>query len=121
MPKVLVVDDARGIRELLKLHLSAAGYAVSLAEDAIVGGRMLLESRPDLMILEAELPYLSGYELAAALAADDETRGIPVVFLSADPEVEQKAKRLGAAAALRKPVSVQRLVQVVNLFVTQPA
>jgi CheY-like chemotaxis protein len=114
--KVLVIDDAPGVRELLHIHLSNAGYEVALAEDAIAGGHMLLESPPDLVIVDARMPYMSGYEFAAALSADEQTRHIPVVFLSADPEVHEKTKTLPAAACLSKPVTTERLLQVVALF-----
>jgi CheY-like chemotaxis protein len=114
--KVLVIDDAPGVRELLQVHLSNAGYDVAAAEDAIAGGHMVLKSPPDLIIVDAKMPYMSGYEFVAALLADDKTCRIPVVFLSGDPDEYEKAQTLPSAACLKKPVTSERLLQVVALF-----
>jgi CheY-like chemotaxis protein len=114
--KVLVIDDAPGVRDLLQVHLGNAGYEVAVAEDAIAGGHMVLKSPPDLIIVDAKMPYMSGYEFVAALLADDKTRHIPVVFLSGDPEGYEKVQTLPAAACLKKPVTSERLLQVVALY-----
>jgi CheY-like chemotaxis protein len=115
--KVLVIDDAPGVRELLQVHLRNAGYEVAVAEDAITGGHMVLESPPDLIILDARMPHMSGYEFVAALLADETTRHIPVVFLSGDPEVHEKTKALPAVPCLTKPITTDRLLEVVALYV----
>ena len=57
---ILVVDDEAAIRELLKLQLAAAGYEVVLAEDALGAARLVREAKPDLMIVDAHMPYVSG-------------------------------------------------------------
>ena len=115
--KILVIDDAADIREALKVHLENAGYVALLAEDAVVGGRIALEQRPDLVIVELQLPYMKGDEFVRALLADDQTRHIPVIFLTGDPEVHDKAAQVGAAACLAKPITSDRLLEVVALFV----
>jgi two-component system, chemotaxis family, chemotaxis protein CheY len=114
--KVLVIDDARTVRELLKLHLSNAGYDVLAAEDALAGGRMVLAHAPDLIIVDVNMPYMNGYELVEALKADAATRDIPVVFLSSNADLPERSKELGAAAYLPKPVSADRLLDVVRLL-----
>lgn len=114
--KVLVIDDAATIREVLTVHLRNAGYDVRAAEDAVVGARMVLQSPPDLIIVDAKMPYMSGYELAAALLGDEQTRHIPLVLLTSDPEGESKARELGLAAFLAKPVSAEHLLRTVARF-----
>jgi CheY-like chemotaxis protein len=94
---------------------------VLLAEDAIVGGHIVLRSAPDLIIVEPQMPYFNGYDFVAALVADEQTRGIPVVFLTADPDVETKAKKLGVAAFLPKPIAAKRVLEVVALFASPVA
>jgi len=64
---------------------------------------------------------MSGYEFAAALKADELTRNIPVVFLTTDDAVAEQARKLGADAYLNKPVTVDRLLEVVALFVPSAA
>lgn len=56
--RVLVIDDDRAIRELLSLHLGNRGYAVDTAEDAIVGGKLALRAKPQLIIVDVNMPYL---------------------------------------------------------------
>jgi DNA-binding response OmpR family regulator len=114
--KLLVIDDAPTIRDLLTLHLSNAGHDVRVAEDAIAGGRMILAEMPDLVILDVNMPYMTGYELVQVLKADQATKDLPVILLTSDPDVAEHSSELGADAYLTKPVSATRLVQVVGLF-----
>jgi DNA-binding response OmpR family regulator len=116
--KILVIDDDTSMLAFLKLHLQKAGYVVLLAEDGIVGGRLALNGSPDLILLDVEMPYLSGYELAEALRVDPATWDIPVVFLTADKQVEERTRMLRAEAYLKKPVKLERLLEVVALFTT---
>lgn len=113
--KILVVDDAKSIRDTMRLALVNAGYEVILAEDAVVAGRIVLEQQPDLMVVDVNMPYMDGYELVGALKGDAETRDIPVVFLSASHDVEERASDLGAAAWLHKPVLADKLLAAVAL------
>ena len=114
--KVLVIDDARTARELLRLHLSNAGHQVRAAEDAVAGGRMILAETPDLIIVDVNMPYMSGYELVEALKSDEGTRGIPVVLLTSNADEAERARQLGADAYLPKPISATRLLEVVGRF-----
>ena len=74
----------------LKQHLQNAGFSVLLAEDWIVGGHLVLNAAPDLILVDVQMPYLSGYELVEALKADSATWDIPVVFLTSDKHVEER-------------------------------
>ena len=105
------------MRDLLRLHLANEGYDVLAAEDAIVGGHLMLRDPPDLVIVDVQMPYMDGYEFVAAMKGDPATRDIPVVFLTTDDNVAAHASRLGAAAYLHKPVTADRLLEVVGLFV----
>ena len=115
---VLVVDDARSIRELLHAHLSRAGYRVLLAEDAVEAGNHVVHDAPDIIILDVQMPYMSGYEFLDALKSDPDTRHIPVVILSSSPDIAHPAKKLDAVAYLAKPVLADRLLEVVALYVS---
>ena len=117
LKKVLIVDDEQSMRDLLRLHLSNQGYQVLAAEDAIVAGHIVVSEKPDLLIVDVQMPYMNGYEFVEALKGDPQTRDIPVVFLTTDDNVASQAKKLGAAAYLQKPVTADRLLEVVDLFV----
>ena len=93
-----------------------AGYEVVAAEDVISGGQAILRAPTDLILCDVELPYLDGYEFVAALKQDEQTRDIPVVFLTGRDDIDEHAARLGAAAYLRKPLMVDRLLDIVSLY-----
>ena len=110
---ILIVDDDLSIRELLRLHLSAAGYAVHVAEDAIGAGYMVLRSPPDLIICDINMPHMDGFEFIAALKADPTLPKIPVIFLTSYDQGDDRGKELGAVGYLMKPVRADRLLQLV--------
>ena len=114
-PRILVIEDSKSVRELLRLHLSNAGYRVVVAEDAIAGGNALFEEFPDLIITDINMPYMSGVEFIAALRADRTIPEIPVVFLSSQDDADQHARTLHAVAHLPKPISLERLLDIVAL------
>jgi len=110
---ILIVDDDESIRELLRMHLSAAGYEVRVAEDAIVAGYMVLRSPPDLIISDVNMPHMDGFEFVAALKADKSLPSIPVIFLTSMEEGDSRGKALGAVGYVTKPVRADRLLALV--------
>ena len=64
--RILIVEDDPCVRELLYLHLSGAGYEVLVAEDAMIGGRFLLDQRIDLLIADINMPCMDGLDLVQA-------------------------------------------------------
>lgn len=110
---ILVVDDEASIRELLRLHLSSAGYQVLVAEDAITAGYMVLRTPPDLIISDVNMPHMDGFEFIAALKSDKTLPHIPVIFLTTMEEGDYRGKDLGAVGYLTKPVRSDRLLEMV--------
>ena len=110
---ILVVDDDESLRELLRLHLSSAGYDVRVAEDAISAGYMVLKSPPDLIISDVNMPHMDGFEFVAALKADKTLPPIPVIFLTSMEEGDHRGKALGAVGYVTKPVRADRLLSLV--------
>ena len=113
MATVLVVDDDESMRALVRLHLVNAGYEVVLAEDAIVAGRLLMESAPDLLVIDAEIPYLSGIDFVAALLADSTAPSMPILFISAHEQYREKFENLGVNYLI-KPFKVDQLLAKVG-------
>lgn len=111
--RILVVDDDESLRDLLRLHLSAAGYEVSVAEDAIEAGYGILSNPPDLIISDVNMPHMSGFEFIAALKSDETISHIPVIFLTSNEESDSCGKDLGAVGYLTKPVRADRLLALV--------
>lgn len=112
--KVAVIDDDRFIRYLLDLHLRNAGYEVFVAEDAVVGGRLILERSPDVIVCDVDMPYMNGCEFAEALQTDPATRNIPVIFLTVNSN-DARVRELGASC-LQKPVTADELLRAVARF-----
>lgn len=114
--RILIIDDDIGFRDLLRIHLSAAGYQVQVAEDGVTGGRALLEQAPDLIVSDINMPFLDGFELLSLMRSDASTASIPVILLSgrSDGDTMAKAVELGAADFLTKPVTRDQLLESVE-------
>lgn len=114
--RILIIDDDVGFRDLLRLHLSAVGYKVQVAEDGVDGGRALLSNPPDLVISDVNMPFLDGFELLSLLHTDESTASIPVILLSgrSDGDTMAKAVELGAADYLTKPVTRDQLLESIE-------
>lgn len=94
----------------MRIHLGNAGYNVVLAEDAIVAAHVLAKHPPDLLLLDLDMPYMSGLEFLEALKADTSLPKFPVVFLTASAEGRDLAAKLGAAGYLGKPIFLNDLL-----------
>ncbi|HEY5899027.1 MAG TPA: response regulator [Burkholderiales bacterium] len=110
---ILVVDDEPAIRELLRLQLSAAGYDVVLAQDAGSAARMVRDARPDLMVVDAHMPHVSGLDFVSALITDSSMPWVPVIFITGRSELRNDAEALGSAC-LVKPFLSTRLIELVE-------
>jgi CheY-like chemotaxis protein len=109
---ILVVDDDAIVRELLRMHLSAAGYGVHVVGDAIAAGYLVLRTPPDLIICDVNMPHMDGFEFIGALKADKSIRDIPVIFLTSFDEGD-RGKELGVVGYLTKPVRADHLLALV--------
>ena len=110
---ILIVDDDPSIREMLGIHLRNAGYTVHSAKDGIEGGHAILKSRPDLVITDAQMPHMDGFELVEALRSDASVAFIPVIMLTSEAEWDERGKRLGVNGYVTKPVRADRLLAIV--------
>jgi DNA-binding response OmpR family regulator len=118
---VLLAEDFDDARELYRLYLEMAGFAVN---DVPSGDRVLplaVEMQPDVVVVDLGLPGLDGASVTAQLRAHPITAHIPIVVLSAHAYVEDEARALhhGAAAFLRKPCPPDELVATL-LRVSEP-
>src|SRR5207302_8440966 len=107
---ILVVDDDENIRELLRLHLSAAGYDVYVARDAISAGYMVLRNPPDLIISDVNMPHIDVLAYIAALKTDKTLPYIAVLFLTSMEERYQRANELGSGGYITSRLSAVRPV-----------
>jgi len=111
--RILVVDDDDNIRELLRLHLTSAGYEVEVAADAISAGYLVIKAPPDLIITDVNMPHMDGFEFVAALKADTTLPRIPVIFLTSVEDGDLRGRDVGAVGYVTKPVRADRLLSLV--------
>jgi CheY-like chemotaxis protein len=114
---ILIVEDDFDVRESLSEALRDEGYAVECAVD----GEQALEhlrngGRPGLILLDLMMPRMSGSEFRMLQKVDPQLRHLPVVLLSADGAMEEKAKALETDGALRKPIDLEQLLAVIESF-----
>jgi CheY-like chemotaxis protein len=107
-PRVLVVDDDAGLRDLLVQSLAEEGYQASAACDGQVALREVLLHWPDLVLLDLEMPVLNGWEFLRVRSEHPRLATIPVVVLSADDAPPS------ATAAFRKPFLVEEVLDAVR-------
>ena len=112
---ILVADDNGDVRALVALVLAPAGRVLEAADgDAALALARL--RRPDLAVLDVQMPGPSGIDVCRALKADPATAGMPVVILTAEgtPEVQERALAAGADAFVAKPFSPAALLALVR-------
>ena len=115
--RVLVVDDDECMGELVRLHLTNAGYEVETAEDAVIALKSIMRRAPALVIADVNMPYLNGLDFVGALKGDPAFRHIPVMFLTTRTDVDERAREVGALACLRKPLLAPQLIAAVAAVV----
>lgn len=109
--RILIADDSAYARGILAFLLRHRGYEVLECEDGERALARARSERPDLVILDAMMPGRSGFEVCAALRADPDLRGLPVVLLTAmGPEAADLGARAGADECVLKPFRVQDLL-----------
>ena len=112
MPKILLVEDNEMNRDMLSRRLMRKGYEVVLAADGQSGVAMALSDNPHLILMDMSLPILDGWEAARRLKADEATRQIPVIALTAHAMSgdREKAIEAGCDDYDTKPVEMERLL-----------
>ena len=114
--RVLVVDDARDVRNLIAAHLKRGGHTVLLAEDGAEALDMAREYKPDLAIVDIMMPGMNGYELTETLREIPITQDLPIIVLTARAGGADRAHafRVGADAFIQKPFELQRLTEAIS-------
>jgi len=112
MHRILVVDDESDVTELLEYKLEQEGYRVATLNDPLACIAKVREFEPDLMLLDIMMPELSGIQLCRIIRADPSMKDIPIIFLSARGEVEDRIKGLEAGAEdyISKPFNTNELL-----------
>ncbi len=115
--KILIIDDEEAIRVVVEAALTATtSWQTLLADSAALGMTMAQAEQPDAILLDVMMPELDGIALFHKLKAQALTKGIPVIFLTAQIRVEeqQKIEALGGAGMIIKPFEVGAIAQQIR-------
>jgi len=120
--RVLMIEDNEQNAYLARYLLEGAGLSVTVQRNGRDGIASALADKPDLILLDIQLPDLDGYAIARELKKDERTRHIPLVAVSsfAMPGEKAKAMELGCAAYIEKPIRALNFVGVINRFLKPP-
>ena len=124
MAKILLVEDNEMNRDMLSRRLVRNGHEVSIAVDGQKGVDMALSQIPDLILMDMSLPVIDGWEATRQIKANDATRGIPVIALTAHAMAgdREKAMEAGCEDYDTKPIEISRLLgKIAALLLTKAA
>ncbi len=115
-PRILIIEDERGLTDVLSYNLQREGYDVAVAHDGQEGLRKAQMQLPDLVILDLMLPTMDGLEVCRELRAGERTRNVPILMLTAKAEETDQVVgfTMGADDYVTKPFSVKVLMQRVK-------
>ncbi len=121
-PRILLVEDDEGNRDMLAWRLERAGFEIGVAFDGRAGLTAVRTQAPDLILLDLSLPGINGWRLAKLLKADVATRNIPVIALTAHamPWDRDRALEAGCDDYETKPVEFARLLGKIQASLGRP-
>jgi len=117
---ILIVDDTPDNLTVLRQILNEQGYRVRPTLSGAIALKTIKADLPDLILLDIVMPDMDGYEVCAILKADKTTRDIPVIFISALKEIEDKTRAFskGAVDYISKPFHAEEILARVNTHLT---
>lgn len=103
--RVLCIDDSRVIQRLVELRLRADGFDVLCSNGAVEGIQKAIDYRPDVILMDVDMPEVDGYEATRRLKNEPATKNIPIIFITAQAKTDDKVKGLdlGALDYVAKP------------------
>lgn len=116
MKKILIVDDEKPIREMVRLSLELAGFNCIEANKASQAMQLIIDQKPDLVLLDWMMPEISGVEMIRKIRRDDSLKDVAVILLTAKVEENNAVVGLnsGADDYIRKPFNSKELVARIN-------
>jgi CheY-like chemotaxis protein len=113
---VLIVEDNRDAREMLRIMLELSGHQVLEAEEGLSGLELLKKARPDIAVIDVGLPGLNGYDIARRFRAEPGSGAVMLVALTGygTPEARERSRQAGFDHHLIKPVNVEALEEIMR-------
>ena len=118
MKKILVVDDNDTNLYLIRFILQKGGHEVIEARDGLEGVKLALEEKPDLVIMDIQLPGIDGHEATRRIRGKESEEDLPIIALTsfAMPVDKEMALAAGCNSYLTKPIDVQTFIAEVNRY-----
>jgi len=116
--RILVVDDQEDLRGVLRDLLTGSGYTIIEAADGAAGVAKAKSDRPDLILMDIQMPVIDGYEATRRIKVDPDLNPIPIVAVSsfAMKGDEEKARAAGCDHYVTKPYSPMQLLRLIRSF-----
>ena len=114
--KILIADDDPGIQDILTIIFERAGFEVEIKKN----GEDLLNNKftmPDLFLVDKQLSGYNGLDICRYLKSQRHTKNIPVIMISASPDIGRSSREAGADAYIEKPFEITNVVDLVNSYV----
>ena len=121
--RILIVEDQEDLRGVLRDLLGGSGYAVIEAADGQAGVATATSERPDLILMDIQLPVVDGYEAIRQIKADHALKATPIIAVSsfAMKGDEEKARAAGCDHYVTKPYSPLQLLRIIRGFLAEQA
>lgn len=116
MKNIILVEDDLDIQEIITIILTRAGYHITTYSN----GKELINSNiepVDIIILDKQLPGMDGLDVLKRLKTLEESKDIPIIMLSADPNIKTLAKEAGANDSIEKPFKIAELREMVSKYI----
>jgi len=120
MAKILIVEDNEMNRDMLSRRLQRKGFEVVMAEDGQQGVDMSKSENPDVILMDLGLPVMDGWQATTTIKAEESTKNIPIIVLTAHAMAGDREKALDAGADEydTKPIEFKRLLGKINNFLS---
>jgi len=112
--KILVIDDERAIRDMLRLHLEKKGYKIMTASNGEEGLHLAKREKPDLIVLDLEMPKKDGFEVFCEMSTGHAHTKLPILVTTGRGEFQDLFLKLDAAGFVAKPFEMSDLLSEVN-------
>jgi signal transduction histidine kinase len=115
MARIVHIEDEPANRLLVRKLLSRAGHEVLEAEDGIAGVRLAIDSKPDLVLVDLNIPGLDGFEVALRLRGEPELKGVPIVAITAEGDRDTSLS-VGCDGFLQKPIDARTFAETIGRY-----
>jgi len=116
IPHIMIVDDSLSVRKSLSLLVEDAGFETQLAKDGLEAIEMMNQTRPNVMLVDMEMPRMNGLELTAHVRANQATQNLPIFMITSrtTEKHREQAKNAGVNAYLTKPYQDTELLDLID-------